>query len=96
MINSAKHDPLHDIMSTVKDLIHPQKNVAPHLSDCRKHMLIGSGLTLFAAVLGGLAVGSMRKAKTCGQSHVTWKDQEKKLDEALDSTFDASDAVAKY
>ena len=95
MINSAKPDPLHTMMNTVKDLVKP-KNGDPYLSECRKHMLIGSSLTLFAAVLGGIAVGSMKKAMSCGKSHSTWKDQDNKLDEALDSTFDASDAVAKY
>lgn len=96
MITSAKHDPLHTIMETARDLMTPHKNTTPYISACRKNMILGSGLTLLAAVLGGIAVGAMKKASDCRKSHQSWKDQDSAWDDALDSTFDASDAVAKY
>ncbi len=54
------------------------------------------GLTLVAGFVGLLAVNAMHNIVSHARAHKDWDRVDKKLDEALEQTFDASDSTAQY
>lgn len=89
--------PVADMMTAGRQAL--SKNPAmhsSHLGRWKGHMAKAIGTTVIAALFGGLAFVSARKAMEEAKRHNEWSDKEKKLDEALESTLDASDPVGNY
>jgi len=67
-----------------------------HLRTWRSSAFKCAGSSVMTAVFGGLAMMAMAKLIDASKKHQEWKKNDRKLDEDLESTFEASDPVAKY
>lgn len=94
----------HVNMEPLKEMVHAGKQAfskgpaekSEHLNLWKKHMTKAVGTSVGALVLGGMAVVALKKALDAAHQHKDWKDKDSLLDERLESSLDASDAVASY
>jgi len=77
----------------IKSVVKPKSIHAEHM---RSYMAKGAAMALVSGALALLAIVSMKKAKKCVEDHRRWEHEDRKLDEALNESLDASDAVATY
>ncbi len=97
MIRTASMDLARHAIDAARDAIckTPPASAQKHKS-YKKNVLLFSGMTLAATVVGTLAYSVLKRAIQDNKEYKDWRRSDAKLDETLESTFDASDAVAKY
>jgi hypothetical protein len=67
-----------------------------HAAELRKQLGISALLAGIAGTAGFFALRAMHQANQKAEAHMDWKSEDKKLDRDIETTLDASDAVAKY
>ncbi len=73
--------------------IHPRSHA---LDPMKKHAVLWVGASVSALALGWLAMRSFNRMMRAADEHRSWKTEDRKLDRAIEDTFDASDPIAKY
>lgn len=89
---------IHDVLDTGRDLLARDKcfNRSEHLQPWGKSMKFLCLSTIAVSACAVLTFVTFRKVMAETQKHQEWKRQDQDLDRDLDSTFDASDPIAKY
>lgn len=96
-MRTATMDLARHAMDAARDAICKTQPTSAHKhKSYKKNVLLFSGMTLAATVVGTLAYAVLKKAIQDNKDYKDWRATDAKLDESLDSTFDASDPVAKY
>lgn len=67
-----------------------------HSEQLRRKMAMLAGIGLVAVVSTGAVIMTAKSLNREVKGHKDWKEQDAKLDAAVEDTLDASDAIAKY
>jgi hypothetical protein len=94
----------HNVKEPIKEMVHAGKQAfsrgnkgnSEHLGRWKRHMTSAVGTSIGAVVLGGFALVALKKAFDAAHQHNDWTTKDNDLDERLESSLDASDAVASY
>lgn len=67
-----------------------------HSARTRKSLAYGSMFLVGASLCAMGAMFLLKSSAKTADSHAAWKHEDKKLDDAINASLDASDPVAKY
>ena len=76
--------------------IRASRGHSDHAVELRRHLGMSALLASIAGAAGFFALRAMQRANRQADAHADWKTEDWKLDRDIETTFDASDAVAKY
>jgi|GEM_PF-5711435 len=67
-----------------------------HSERARKNLMYGSAFLAGASLCAMGAMFLLKSSAKSAAEHAAWKHEDKKLDDAINASLDASDPVAKY
>jgi hypothetical protein len=97
MVDAKQTYPPNGSKGTRKDIVDVLRSKESDLScDARRTLLFSAAFGLIASACAWMTLRGFRNLKATAKDHAQWKHEDKKLDDAIESSLDASDAVAKY
>ena len=97
MVDTKQTYPSTGIKGTGKDIVAVLRSKeSDHSHDAKRSLMYSAAFGLVASAFAWMTLRGFRNLKSTAQSHAQWKHEDQKLDDAIESSLDASDAVAKY
>jgi len=97
MVDTKQTYPALGSKGTRKDIVEVLRSKeSDHSCDARRTLLFSAAFGLVASACAWMTLRGFRNLKATAQSHAQWKHEDQKLDDAIESSLDASDSVAKY
>jgi hypothetical protein len=97
MVNATKAPATMGSNGTRKDIVDVLRSKdSEHCLDARRSLLYSAAFGFAASIFAMMTLRGYRSLKNKAEKHAEWKHEDQKLDDAIESSLDASDAVAKY